>query len=203
MPAGRILVEAGVPANKVYFPTSGIISLIYTLENGASSQVAIVGNEGLIGLAVYMGLDRMHCKAEVQAEGRGYKLSSKIMKREFALGGHLQAVALRYGLALLAQTSQNAVCNQHHSTEQKVCRWLLMNMDRLGERKLIVTQALLAKFIGVSREAINLVAQQLMLNGIILYARGKITILNRSALEQHACECYRALEQEYQRLLPD
>jgi CRP-like cAMP-binding protein len=202
MPLGWKISEAGAHVNHVYFPTSGIVSLIYSLENGCSSEIAIVGNEGMVGISIYMGGESMPSRTEVQSAGQAYRISRKVMKREFALGGKLQHVSLLFASALLAQTSQTAVCNQHHSIEQQLCRWLLMSIDRLYKDQVIVTQALIAKLLGVSREAVNVVAQNLQKNGLILYVRGKITILNRAELEKRACECYAAVTNEYQRLLP-
>jgi CRP-like cAMP-binding protein len=201
MPLGWRISEAGAHLNHLYFPTSGIVSLIYSLENGGSSEVAIIGNEGMVGISIYMGGDSMPSRTEVQSKGQAYRISRKVMKREFALGGKLQHVSLLFALALLAQTSQTAVCNQHHSIDQQLCRWLLMSIDRLPEDKVIVTQALVAKLLGVSREAVNVVAQNLQKDGLILYVRGKITILNRAELEKRACECYATVTSEYRRLL--
>jgi CRP-like cAMP-binding protein len=202
MPLGWTISEAGDHVKYLHFPTSGIISLIYNLENGSSSEIAIVGNEGMIGISIYMGGDSMPSSTEVQSEGQAYRLSRKIMKREFALGGKLQNISLLYTQALIAQTSQTAVCNQHHSLDQQLCRWLLMSIDRLPEDKLLITQGLIAKLLGVSRESINIAAGSLQKDGVISYTRGQITVLDRAELEKRVCECYSVVTEEYERLLP-
>jgi CRP-like cAMP-binding protein len=202
LPAGTTISQAGDHVKYLYFLTSGIISLIYNLENGASSEIAIVGNEGMIGISIYMGGESMPSSTEVQSAGHAYRVSRKVMKREFALGGKLQNVALLYTQALIAQTSQTAVCNQHHSLDQQLCRWLLMSVDRLHENKLEITQGLIAKLLGVTRESVNIAASALQKEGLITYTRGQIKVINRSDLESRACECYAAVKKEYQRLLP-
>lgn len=202
MPLGWTISEAGDHVKYLHFPTSGIISLIYSLENGSSSEIAIVGNEGMIGISIYMGGESMPSSTEVQSEGQAYRLSRKIMKREFALGGKLQHISLLYTQALIAQTSQTAVCNQHHSLDQQLCRWLLMSVDRLHDDKLLITQGLIAKLLGVTRESVNIVATSLQKDRLITYKRGQITILNRAELEKRVCECYAAVTKEYERLLP-
>jgi CRP-like cAMP-binding protein len=202
MPLGLRISEAGAHISHLHFPTSGIVSLIYSLENGSSSEIAIVGNEGMVGISIYMGGESMPSRTEVQSAGQAYRISRQVMKREFSLGGKLQNVSLRFALALLSQTSQNAVCNQHHSLDQQLSRWLLMSIDRLKEDRVIITQAMIAKLLGVSREAVNIVAQNLQKDGLILYARGKITVLNRAGLLKRACECYATVSKEYERLLP-
>lgn len=202
MPLGWTISEAGDHVKYLHFPTSGIISLIYNLENGSSSEIAIVGNEGMIGISIYMGGESMPSSTEVQSAGQAYRLSRKIMKREFALGGKLQVMSLLYTQALIAQTSQTAVCNQHHSLDQQLCRWLLMSIDRLPEDKLIITQSLIAKLLGVSRESVSSVASNLQKDGLISYSRGQITVVNRAELEMRACECYQVVTEEYERLLP-
>lgn len=201
MPLGWTISEAGDHVKYLHFPTSGIISLIYNLENGSSSEIAIVGNEGMIGISVYMGGESMPSSTEVQSAGQAYRLNRKIMKREFALGGKLQHISLLYTQALIAQTSQTAVCNQHHSLVQQLCRWLLMSTDRLHEDRLLITQGLIAKLLGVTRESINVAANSLQKDGIITYKRGVITILDRIALEERVCECYAVVTREYERLL--
>jgi CRP-like cAMP-binding protein len=202
MPLGWTISEAGDHVKYLLFPTSGIISLIYNLENGASSEVAVVGNEGMIGISIYMGGESMPSSTEVQSAGQAYRLSRNIMKREFALGGKLQVISLLFTQALIAQTFQTAVCNQHHSLDQQLCRWLLMSMDRLHEDKLLITQGLIAKLLGVSRESVSSVASSLQKDGLISYSRGQITVLNRAELEKRVCECYQVVTEEYQRLLP-
>lgn len=202
MPLGWTISEAGDHIKYLHFPTSGIISLIYNLENGSSSEIAIVGNEGMIGISIYMGGDSMPSSTEVQSAGQAFRLSRKIMKREFALGGKLQHISLLYTQALIAQTSQTAVCNQHHSLDQQLCRWLLMSVDRLNEDKLLITQGLIAKLLGVTRESVNIAASALQKEGLITYKRGLITILKRAELEKRVCECYAVVTKEYERLLP-
>lgn len=202
MPLGWTISEAGDHVKYLHFPTSGIISLIYNLENGSSSEIAVVGNEGMIGISIYMGGESMPSSTEVQSAGQAYRLSRSIMKREFALGGKLQVISLLYTQALIAQTSQTAVCNQHHSLDQQLCRWLLMSVDRLHEDKLIITQGLIAKLLGVSRESVSSVASSLQKDGLISYSRGQIEVINRVGLEKRVCECYQVVTQEYKRLLP-
>ena len=202
MPLGLTMSESGDHVNYLYFPTSGIVSLIYDLENGASSEVALVGNEGLVGISIFMGGDSMPSSTEVQSAGYGYRLSRKIMKQEFALGGQLQHLSLLYTQALISQTSQTAVCNQHHSIEQRLSRWLLMSLDRMHDNKLMITQELIANLLGVRRESVTEAAGKLQKNGVIIYSRGIIRVTDRSKLELHACECYEVVKKEYDRLLP-
>ncbi len=202
MPLGWTMSESGDHVNYLHFPTSGIVSLIYDLEDGSSSEVALVGNEGMVGVSIFMGGERMPSSTTVQSAGGAFRLSRKIMKREFALGGQLQHLALLYTQALIAQTSQTAVCNQHHSLDQQLCRWLLMSLDRLHENKVIITQELIAHLLGVRRESVTTAAGQLQKDGLITYARGRITVVDRSKLEARVCECYAMVTQEYDRLLP-
>lgn len=202
MPLGWKLAEAGDHVKYVHFPVSGIVSLIYDLEDGSSSEIAIVGNEGMIGISVYMGGDSMPSSTEVQCAGYAYRLSRKILKREFALGGHLQQIALLYTQALIAQTSQTAVCNQHHTIDQQLSRWLLMSLDRLHDDKMLITQGLIARLLGVRRESVTEAAGKLQKVGLITYTRGRITVVDRPKLEERVCECYSAVTKEYARLLP-
>lgn len=202
MPLGWTLSESGDYVDFLHFPTSGIVSLIYDLENGASSEVALVGNEGLVGISIFMGGDSMPSSTVVQSRGFAYRLSRKIMKREFALGGQLQHLSLLYTQALISQTSQTAVCNQHHTVNQRFCRWLLMSLDRMHDNKLTVTQELIGYLLGIRRESVTAAAGKLQTDGIISYARGIITVLDRSKLEFQACECYEVVKEEYDRLLP-
>lgn len=202
MPLGWTMSESGDHVNYLHFPTSGIVSLIYDLEDGSSSEVALVGNEGMVGVSIFMGGESMPSSTTVQSAGGAFRLSRKIMKREFALGGQLQHLALLYTQALIAQTSQTAVCNQHHSLDQQLCRWLLMSLDRLHENKVIITQELIAHLLGVRRESVTTAAGQLQKDGLITYARGRITVVDRSKLEARVCECYAMVTQEYDRLLP-
>ncbi|HQS57707.1 MAG: Crp/Fnr family transcriptional regulator [Gallionellales bacterium 35-53-114] len=202
MPLGWTMSESGDHVNFLHFPTSGIVSLIYDLENGASSEIALVGNEGMVGISIFMGGESMPSSTVVQSAGGAYRLSRKIMKREFALGGQLQHLALLYTQALISQTSQTAVCNQHHSLDQQLCRWLLMSVDRLHHNKLVITQELIANLLGVRRESITEAAGKLQKDGVIEYSRGLIKVLDRPKLEMKVCECYEVVKQEYERLLP-
>jgi CRP-like cAMP-binding protein len=202
LPLGLTMSESGDHVNYLHFPVSGIVSLIYDLEDGSSSEIALVGNEGMVGISIFMGGESMPSSTEVQSAGAAYRLPRRVMKREFALGGQLQRMALLYTQALIAQTSQTAVCNQHHSLEQQLCRWLLMTLDRLHESQIVITQELVANLLGVRRESVTLTAKKLQKDGLILSARGRITVVDRPQLEKRACECYGMVSQEYDRLLP-
>lgn len=202
MPLGWTMSESGDHVNYLHFPTSGVVSLIYDLENGSKSEVALVGNEGMVGISIFMGGDSMPSSTEVQSAGSAYRLSRKVMKREFALGGQLQHLALLYTQALISQTAQTAVCNQHHSLDQQLCRWLLMTMDRLHENEVVITQELIANLLGVRRESITEAAGKLQKEGLITYSRGLIKVLDRPALEKKVCECYEVVKKEFKRLLP-
>ncbi|HEY0842148.1 Crp/Fnr family transcriptional regulator [Methylotenera sp.] len=202
MPLGWKLSEAGDHVKFIHFPTKGIVSLIYVLEDGSSSETAIVGNEGMIGISIYMGGESMPSSTEVQCAGFAYRLSRKILKQEFALGGQLQKLALLYTQALIAQTSQTAVCNRHHGIEQQLCRWLLMSVDRLHDNEVKITQELIANLLGVRRESVTDVAGKLQKYGMIARSRGRITVLDRPKLMKHVCECYDTVIKEYERLLP-
>ena len=202
MPLGWTMSESGDHVNFLHFPTAGIVSLIYDLEDGSSSEIALVGNEGMVGISIFMGGESMPSNTVVQSVGTAYRLSRKIMKREFALGGQLQHLALLYTQALIAQTSQTAVCNQHHTVEQQLCRWLLMSADRLHQNDLVITQELVSNLLGVRRETITQTASRLKKDGLIAHARGHITILDRPKLEGRVCECYSTVKMEYERLLP-
>ncbi len=201
MPLGWRMSESGDHVNFLHFPTTGIVSLIYDLENGASSEVALVGNEGMVGISIFMGGDSMPSSTEVQSAGYAYRLSRKIMKQEFALGGELQHLALLFTQALISQTSQTAVCNQHHSMAQRLSRWLLMSLDRMHDDKLMVTQELIGNLLGVRRESVTEAAGKLQKDGLITYSRGVIKVVDRPGLEMQVCECYEAVKQEYARLL--
>lgn len=183
-------------------PDLEFVSLIYVLEDGSASEIALVGNEGMVGISIFMGGESMPSSTEVQSAGNAYRLSRKIMKREFSLGGQLQHLALLYTQALISQTSQTAVCNQHHALEQQFCRWLLMSMDRLHDNELVITQEMIANLLGVRRESITQAASQLQKDGLIANTRGRITVVDRPALEKRVCECYAAVKKEYDRLLP-
>jgi CRP-like cAMP-binding protein len=188
--------------NYLHFPTSGIISLIYALEDGSFSETALVGDEGMVGISIFMGGESMPSSTEVQSPGKAYRLSRKVMKREFALGGQLQHLALLFTQAMICQTSQTAVCNQHHTLDQQMCRWLLMSMDRLHGNELVITQQMIGRLLGVRRESVTQTVGQLQKDGLIERGRGHITVVNRPKLEKRACECYSAVKDEYKRLLP-
>ncbi|WP_296494432.1 Crp/Fnr family transcriptional regulator [Rhodoferax sp.] len=202
MPRNWTMSESGDHESYLHFPTSGIVSLIYDLENGSSSEVALVGNEGMIGISIYMGGDSLPSSTEVQSVGFAYRLSRKVMKHEFALGGKLQQLALLYSQALICQTSQTAVCNQHHSIDQRFCRWLLMSMDRLQGDKMAITQEQISHLLGIRRESVTQTAGKLQKDGLITVARGSITVVDRAKLEERVCECYAAVTEECARLLP-
>lgn len=202
MPLGWTMSESGDHVNYLHFPISGIVALIYSLEDGSSSETALVGNEGMVGISIFMGGESMPTSTEVQSAGRAYRLSRKVMKHEFSLGGQLQHVALLFTQALIAQTSQTAVCNQHHSLDQKMCRWLLMTLDRSDGNELTVTQDTIGNLLGVRRESVTLILGQFQKDHLIERARGRITVLNRTKLEKRVCECYSVVQDEYERLLP-
>jgi len=202
MPLGWALYESGGHMNYVYFPTTSIVSLLNVMENGASAEIAITGNEGLIGISLFMGGESTPSRAVVQSDGNGYRLSESILKREFAMGGVLQHLALRYTQALITQMSQTAVCNRHHSVDQQLCRWLLLSLDRLPGNELRMTQELIANMLGVRREGVTEAAGHLQADGLIHYSRGKIIVLDRPKLERRVCECYAVVKKEFERLLP-
>lgn len=202
MPLGWTMSESGDHVDFLDFPISGIVSLMYSLEDGSTSETALVGLEGMIGISIYMGGESMPSSTEVQSAGQAYRLSRKVMKREFALGGKLQHLSLLFAQALICQTSQTAVCNQHHSIDQQMCRWLLMSVDRLRIPELLVTQDAVGRLLGVRRESVTQTVGQLQKDGLIERGRGRITIIDRVKLEKRACECYGAVRDEYERLLP-
>jgi len=202
MPLGWAIYESGSHMDHVYFPTTSIVSLLYVTESGASAEIAITGNEGLIGISLFMGGESTPSRAGVQSGGDGYRLKEGVLKREFALGGHLQHLALRYTQALITQMSQTAVCNRHHSVDQQLCRWLLLSLDRLQGNELRMTQELISNMLGVRREGVTEAAGKLQAAGLIHYSRGKITVLDRPGLEQRVCECYAVVKKEFDRLLP-
>ena len=202
MPLGWTMSESGDHVNFLHFPTSGIVSLIYSLEDGSSSETALIGNEGLVGISIFMGGESMPSSTEVQNAGHAYRLSRKVMKHEFSLGGQLQHLALLFTQALIAQTSQTAVCNQHHLLDQKMCRWLLMSLDRSRDNELLITQEMLGQLLGVRRESVTQTLGQFQKDGLIELSRGCIEVLDRSKLEKRVCECYAVVADEYERLLP-
>jgi len=202
MPLGRVLYESGDPLLHVYFPVDSIVSLLYVMENGASAEISVVGNEGLIGIALFMGGETTPSRAIVQSAGYAYRLIARRLKDEFSRHGEMQLLLLRYTQALITQMSQTAVCNRHHSVDQQLCRWLLLSLDRLNSNQLIMTQELIANMLGVRREGVTDAAGKLQKLGVIQYARGQITVLDRPHLERLSCECYRVVKRETDRLLP-
>jgi CRP-like cAMP-binding protein len=202
MPLGWALYESGGQLSYMYFPTTSIVSLLYVMESGASAEIAISGNEGLVGISLFMGGESTPSRAVVQSAGNGYRLKASALKREFALGGNLQHLALRFTQALITQMAQTAVCNRHHSVDQQLCRWLLLSLDRLPGNELRMTQELIANMLGVRREGVTEAAGKLQAAGLIHYSRGKITVLDRPKLEQRVCECYGVVKKEFDRLLP-
>lgn len=202
MPLGWTMSESGDHINYLDFPISGIVSLMYSLEDGSTSETALVGCEGMVGISIYMGGESMPSSTEVQTAGQAYRLSRRLMKREFALGGELQHLSLLFAQALICQTSQTAVCNQHHSVEQQMCRWMLMSLDRLKTSELLITQEAVGRLLGVRRESVTQVVSLLQKDDLIERGRGRIKILDRVKLEKRACECYAAVKDEYERLLP-
>jgi CRP-like cAMP-binding protein len=187
----------------LYFPTTSIVSLLYVMENGASAEIAITGNEGLVGISLFMGGESTPSRAVVQSAGHGYRLKAGVLRREFARGGALQHLALRFTQALITQMAQTAVCNRHHTIDKQLCRWLLLSLDRLPGRELTMTQELIANMLGVRREGVTDAAGKLQADGLIQYRRGHITVLDRAKLEQRVCECYEVVNREYKRLLSD
>ena len=202
MPLGSVLYESGATLSHVYFPTTAIVSLLYVMENGASAEIAVVGNEGIVGISLFMGGESTPSRAVVQSSGEGFRLRAQLMKDEFDRGGPVLHLLLRYTQALITQMAQTAACNRHHSLDQQLCRWLLLSLDRLQNNELIMTQELIANMLGVRREGVTEGALKLQQDGLIRYSRGRITVLNRPGLEERTCECYAVVKNEYDRLLP-
>lgn len=200
MPLGKVLYESGDALEYVYFPTDSIVSLLYVLESGSSAEISVVGNEGLIGIALFMGGGTTPSRAIVQSAGHAYRLSGQRLKDEFHRNGGLQLLLLRYTQALITQMAQTAVCNRHHSVDQQLCRWLLLSLDRLKSSKLVMTQELIANMLGVRREGVTDAAGKLQKLGAISYSRGQITVLDRPQLEQLCCECYAVVKRETDRI---
>jgi CRP-like cAMP-binding protein len=203
LPLGMVVYESGGTQGYVYFPTSSIVSLLYVLADGASAEIAVTGNEGLVGIALFMGGETTPSRAVVQSAGHGYRLRASVLKKEFESGGALQHLLLRYTQALITQMTQTAVCNRHHAVDQQLCRWLLLSLDRLASNELVMTQELIANMLGVRREGVTEAAGKLQSEGLIHYSRGHITILDRRQLEARVCECYGVVKKEYDRLLPE
>jgi CRP-like cAMP-binding protein len=200
---GDVLYEPGEELKHAYFPTTGIVSLHYVTESGASAETAGVGNEGVVGISLFMGGDSTPSSAVVQTAGHGYRLESRRLKEEFKRGGLMQHLLLRYTQALITQVTQTAVCNRHHSVEQQLCRWLLLTIDRVSSRELVMTQELVASMLGVRREGVTEAAGKLKQAGLISYRRGHISVLDRAGLESRVCECYGVVKTEIGRLLSD
>lgn len=202
LPLGHVLHESGKAMSHMYFPTTAIISLLYVLQNGSSAEIAVVGNDGLVAVSMFMGGGSSPSRAVVQSGGHGFRLDSKAMKQEFDKAGPVMHLMLRYTQALIAQMAQTAVCNRHHSLDQQLCRWLLLTLDRLEGDNLVMTQELIANMLGVRREGVTESATKLQNAGLIKYSRGRINVLDRPGLEARSCECYAVVKKEYDRLLP-
>lgn len=201
LPLGWAVYEAGSRMDHVFFPTEGIVSLLYVMENGASAEIAVTGNEGLVGISLFMGGESTASRAIVQSAGHGYRLRADFLKDEFERGGELQHLLLRFTQALITQMAQTAACNRHHSVEQQLCRWLLLSLDRLPSNELRMTQELIANMLGVRREGVTAAAGHLQDAGLIQYQRGHIIVLDRRKLEERVCECYAVVKRESDRLL--
>jgi CRP-like cAMP-binding protein len=200
---GQVLYDSGSRLTHVYLPTTALVSLLYLTESGQSAEIAVVGNEGLVGVSLFMGGESTTGRAVVQSAGQGYQLPVSVMLQEFNRAGPVMHLLLRYTQALITQMTQTAVCNRHHAVEQQLCRWLLLSLDRLTGHELVMTQELIANMLGVRREGVTEAAGRLQADGLIRYQRGHITVLNRPGLEERTCECYAVVKREYDRLLPD
>ena len=203
MPLGETLYESGAGLGYVYFPTTFIVSLLYVLADGASAEIAVVGNEGILGVSLFMGGETTPSRAAVQSPGYGYRLPAHVLKREFSRGGSMLHLLLRYTQALITQMAQTAVCNRQHTVEQQLCRWLLLSLDRLSTDSLNMTQELIANMLGVRRQGVTEAAGNLQHAGLIRYRRGHIEVLDRPGLEKAVCECYAVVKKEFDRLLKD
>lgn len=199
---GAALYEPGVEMRHLYFATNSIVSLLYVMADGASAEIAVVGNEGVVGVSLFMGGETTPSRAVVQSAGHAYRLPGHVIKEEFTRGGAMQHLLLRYTQSLLTQMAQTAVCNRHHSLDQQLCRWLLLSLDRLPANELVMTQELIANMLGVRREGVTEAAGHLQEAGLIRYSRGRITVLDRPGLEARTCECYAVVKRECDRLLP-
>lgn len=202
LPPGKVLYESGVAPRYVYFPTTSVISLLYRVENGASAELAVVGHEGLLPVSSFMGGHATPSRAVVKSGGQGLRLRAELLQQEFARGGQLMHLLLRYTQALITQMSLTAACNRHHSLVEQLCRGLLLSLDRLEGNELGMTQELIASLLGVRREGVSEAAGALQKEALIRYTRGRITVLDRPGLERRSCECYRVVKKEYDRLLP-
>ncbi len=202
MPLGQVLYLSGETPQHVFFPTTAVVSLLYVSENGSTSEIAVVGREGMVGISVFMGGGSTPSRAEVQCAGQGVRLGIGLLRDEFNLGGAAMHLMLRYTQALITQMAQTAVCNRHHALDQQLCRWLLLNLDRVSGADLVMTQERISANLGVRRESVTEAARRLQEAGVIRYVRGRITVLDRPALEARSCECYGVVKREYDRLLP-
>jgi CRP-like cAMP-binding protein len=200
---GQVLYESGGKMQYVYFPVDAIVSLLFVLENGSSAEIAVVGNEGIVGVSIFMGGETTPSRAVVQSAGKCIRLHADTLKNEFKTSMPVMHLLLRYTQALITQMTQTAVCNRHHSLDQQLCRWLLLSMDRLTGNHMVMTQELIANMLGVRREGVTAAAGSLQKAGLIRYTRGKIEVLNRDKLEARSCECYGVVKKEYDRLLPE
>jgi CRP-like cAMP-binding protein len=203
MPLGQVLYEPGSTLSHVYFPTTAIVSLLYVMKNGESAEIAVVGNEGVVGVSLFMGGGSTSSRALVQSAGGGFRLTAQLMKEEFDRAGPVLHLLLRYTQALITQMVQTAACNRHHSLDQQLCRWLLLSLDRLQGTEMVMTQELIANMLGVPRDGATEGALKLQNAGLIDYTRGRIRVLDRQGLEKRTCECYAVVKKEYDRLLPD
>lgn len=203
LPLGEVLREAGGTQHYVYFPATAIVSLFYVLEDGASTEIAAIGNIGIVGLWMFLGGETTPSRAVVRAAGYGYRMKANLLKDEFSRGGAVLQLLLRFAQALLTQTSQIAVCNRYHSVEQQLCRWLLLSLDRLPSDDLAITHELIANMLGVRREGVTEAAGNLQRAGLISYSRGHIQVLDRAGLEKTVCECYGVVKSEYERMITD
>ena len=202
MPLGMAVYESGSAQGFVYFPTDSIVSLLYVLENGASTEIAVTGNEGLVGISLFRGGESTPSRAVVQGAGHGYRVRGAALRQLFESSGDVQHLLLRFTQALITQMTQTAVCNRHHAVDQQLCRWLLLMLDRLSSNEVLMTQELIANMLGVRREGVTEAAGKLQAEGLIEYRRGRITVLDREHLEARVCECYAVVKREYDRLLP-
>jgi CRP-like cAMP-binding protein len=203
MPLGMAVYESGSAQGFVYFPIDSIVSLLYVLENGASTEIAVTGNEGLVGIALFMGGESTPSRAVVQSAGNGYRVRGSVLKKLFESSGEVQHLLLRFTQALITQMTQTAVCNRHHTVDQQLCRWLLLMLDRLASDEVRMTQELIANMLGVRRDGVTEAAGRLQADGLIEYSRGRIRVLDRRRLEARVCECYAVVKREYERLLPE
>jgi CRP-like cAMP-binding protein len=199
---GQVLHESRETLSHVYFPTTAIVSLLHVMENGAAAEIAVVGDDGIVGVPLFMGGQSTTSRAVVQSAGKAFQLKAQQLMDEFNRNGAVLHLLLRYTQALITQMAQTAVCNRHHSLDQQLCRWLLLSLDRLEGNELVMTQELIANMLGVRREGVTEAAANLQREGLIRYARGHISVLDRAGLEQRTCECYEVVRREYDRLLP-